>query len=85
MSPFSHVAVRITIGLVLFLLVTVQIPNTETFKGKKGWQTLSENEPTKNYVMVPKYEQNNHKQIVLGAKFVELEADKRQVVDWYPN
>jgi len=85
MSPFSRVAVRITTGLVLFLLVTAQSPNTETFQGKQGWQTLSENKPTGNYVMVPKYEQNNHMQMVLGAKFAEHEADGRKVVDWYPD
>jgi len=85
MPPFSHVTVRITIGLVLFSLVTSQSPNTETFQGKQGWQTLSEHVPNNNYVMVPKYEQNNHKQMVVGAKAAQVELDGPQVVDWYPD
>jgi len=91
MSPFSRIAVWITIGPVSLRLVTAQSQNTGIFQGKQGWQTLSKYEPNDNYVMVPKYQQNNHKQMVLGAKFAQIEADAqlegdgRHIVDWYPD
>lgn len=60
----------------------------DTYESPQGWQTLSDYDPASNFVMIPKYFQSNHAQMVLGAKFAQQFVAKSQsaakVVDWYP-